>query len=61
LWHDACVTDETISEQLRRESDEMLKVAAKLMEHGTKLIAQAIELEKQIARLKQNSEQNRKP
>lgn len=55
------MTDETISEQLRRESDEMLKVAAKLMEHGTKLIAQAIELEKQIARLKQNSEQNRKP
>jgi hypothetical protein len=38
-----------------------LKVAAKLMEHGTKLIAQAIELEKQIARLKQDSEHRRKP
>ena len=55
------MADETISEQLRRESAGMLKVAAKLMEHGTKLIAQALELEKQIARLEQDSKHGGKP
>ena len=55
------MSDETISERLRRESDEMLKIANQLMEHGAKLIAHAVELEKQIARLKEDSDRSRKP
>jgi hypothetical protein len=42
----------TVSEQLRCESDELLRIAAKLMEHGTTLVARAVELEEQITRLK---------
>jgi precorrin-4 methylase len=45
------VPDESHSEQLRRESDELLATAAKLIEHVKTLKTQAAELQKQIARL----------
>lgn len=61
LWHHAWVADETISEKLRRESDELLRVANKLMEHSTKLIAQALELEKQMTRQQRDSQKGKKP
>jgi hypothetical protein len=43
--------DESRSEQLRRESDELLEPAAKLIEHAETLKAQAAELGKQIVRM----------
>jgi hypothetical protein len=51
LWHDVPVPDESHSEQLRRESTQLLATAAKLIEHAETLKAQPAELQKQIARL----------
>jgi hypothetical protein len=45
------VPDETTSEQLRRESNELLATAAKLIEHAETLKTQAAELQKQIGLL----------
>jgi hypothetical protein len=55
LGHDGRVPDETTSEQLRRESDELLETAAKLIEHAATLRAQAAELQKQISRPERNT------
>lgn len=54
LWHDGAVPDESHSEELRRESDELLATAAKLIEHAETLKAQAAELNRQIAILESN-------
>jgi hypothetical protein len=54
VWHDGAVPDEFHSEQLRRESDELLATAAKLIEHAETLKAQAAELNRQIAILESN-------
>jgi hypothetical protein len=51
VWHDVTVPDESHSKRLRRESDELLATAAKLIEHAETLKAQAAELRKQIVRL----------
>jgi hypothetical protein len=52
--------DESRSEQLRRESDELLETAAKLIEHAETHKAQAAELRKQIARRESDTpKQNR--
>ena len=52
--------DESHSEHLRRESDELLATAAKLIEHAETLKAQAAELKRQIALLEHNTpKQNR--
>lgn len=59
-WHDVPVPDESHSEQLRRESDELLATAAKLIEHAATLKAKAAELQKQIARLECDLKQNKK-
>ena len=55
VWHDGAVLDEFHSEQLRRESDELLATAAKLIEHAETLKVQAAELRKKIARLERAS------
>jgi hypothetical protein len=47
--------DESRSEQLRRESDELLEPAAKLIEHAETLKAQAAELGKQIVRTRRST------
>ncbi len=61
VWHDVPVPDESYSEQLRRESDELLLTAARLIEHAETLKAQAAELKKQIVRLEREaSKQSRK-
>jgi hypothetical protein len=53
--------DESRSELLRRESDELLETAAKLIEHAETLKVQAAELRKQIARTEPDTpKQNRK-
>lgn len=54
-WHDGCVPGESTCEQLRRESDALLKPAAKLIEHAATLRAQAAELQKQLSRLERNT------
>jgi uncharacterized protein YukE len=48
------VLSEFHSEQLRRESDELLATAAKLIEHAETLKARAAELQKHVARLNRN-------
>jgi hypothetical protein len=48
------VPDESHSERLRRESDELLATAAKLIEHAETLKTQAAELQKQVVRLAHN-------
>jgi hypothetical protein len=45
------VSDDFQSERLRRESDELLATAAKLIEHAERIKVRAAELHKQIARL----------
>jgi hypothetical protein len=40
--------DDGASERLRRESEELRKIAADLMEHAAKLIAKSVALDKQI-------------
>lgn len=47
LWHHSGVLNESTSTQLRREADELLETAAKLIEHAETLKAQAAELKKQ--------------
>jgi phage I-like protein len=50
-WSDLINVLDDTSERLRRESDELLTTAAKLIEHAETLKARAAELKKQIARL----------
>jgi hypothetical protein len=45
------VPNESLSEKLRRESDELLATAAKLIEHAATLKAKATELQKQVAQM----------
>ena len=45
---------ESLSEQLRRESDELMETAANLIRHAEALKAQAAELQKKIIRLDRN-------
>jgi hypothetical protein len=49
----------TTSEQLRRESDEPLATATKLIEHEETLKPRAAELQKQIARLDRRVKQKK--
>jgi hypothetical protein len=51
VWHDGGVPSESHSERLRRESDELMVTAAKLIEHAETLEAHAAELQRQIAQL----------
>jgi DNA-binding transcriptional MerR regulator len=53
------VPNESHSEQLRRESNELLETAAKLIEHAETLKAQAAELQKQVARLDRSVKQKK--
>jgi len=48
------VLDESISERLRRESNQLLESAAELIEHAATLKVRAAELQKQISRLDRN-------
>jgi len=48
------VPDESHSERLRRESDELLATVAKLIEQAETLKTQAAGLQKQIARLQRS-------
>jgi predicted HTH domain antitoxin len=59
VWHDVSVSDETHSKRLRRESDERLAIAAKLIEHAETIKARAAELQKQIARLARRVKQKK--
>jgi hypothetical protein len=52
--------DESTSEQLRRESDELLADAAKLIKHPEALKERAIELQKQISRLERSTKRGKK-
>ena len=55
------MSDESHSEQLRRESDELPATAAKLIEPAETLKAQAVESKRQISLLQHNTpKQNRK-
>jgi hypothetical protein len=54
VWHDVPVPNETISERLRRESDELLETAAKLIEHAATLKARGRIAEANIAARKQH-------
>jgi hypothetical protein len=60
VWHDVPVPNETISRQLRLESDKLLETEAKLIEDAATLKARAAELRKQLGRLERRLKQSRK-
>ena len=60
MWHDVPVPNETISRQLRRESDKLLETEAKLIEDAATHKARAAELRKQLGRLERRLKQSRK-
>ena len=52
--------DKPTSEQLRRESDELLADAAKLIKHAEAFKERAIELQKHISRLERSTKRGKK-
>ena len=52
--------NESASERLRRESEELRKIAADLMEHAARLIAKSVELDKRIARNEKATQDRKK-
>ena len=53
------VPNETNSERLRRESDELLKTAAKQIEHAATFEARAAEMQEQISQRERNIKQKK--